>query len=552
MKVLLVSILCLGVLGAEPDAKLLKKIFEFMEGESANQRLLSEVIESGSIGGFFSSEEIFGIFDALQAKNPRFVKRQVIGQTFEGRKIPAYTLSSSFEAGVNHQKSKVLFTGAHHARELLTPTICLKIFLEAVYSLRRKETGEEYWRFNEVIIVPVVNIDSHRAITDSFGTSDWENAKWKRKNMNSEHCPQGQTGVDLNRNYGYHFGEDAEDLDPCAETFRGPTAFSEPETSAIRDLVEKQGGLISSAMNFHSYGNIWIHPFNYMKATRAFPERFSQSVQRFYSDFGEEVAKVSAAMYGNAIKTVQYATDGEASDWMLGEHGIVAFSPELGSQNPLAQSFFIPKNLINEVIHENFSVIRLFLQKNVFRPDGFWFAFDNKWRLSLGFRNSGLTTLFDPIFKIRSENLKFLDAISIVRSLNADLDESTPRFSLDRQKNELRVQIRKIDRLSDYRLVLEFKSKDAKLENAKLNIDLLFPWGEKIASFSANHRGQTPLKIMTFLLFSLAVVALAVTGAFILAKRIELNPPKSKPNTNPPPKHQVDLEQNITVADSEI
>lgn len=30
---------------------------------------------------------------------------------------------------------------------------------------------------------------------------------------------------------------------------------------------------------------------------------------------------------------VKYSADGEASDWMLGEKNIIAFSPELGSSN---------------------------------------------------------------------------------------------------------------------------------------------------------------------------------------------------------------------------
>ena len=39
-------------------------------------------------------------------------------------------------------------------------------------------------------------------------------------------------GVDLNRNYGYKFGvtETGSSRDPCAEDYRGPYAFSEPET----------------------------------------------------------------------------------------------------------------------------------------------------------------------------------------------------------------------------------------------------------------------------------------------------------------------------------
>lgn len=51
---------------------------------------------------------------------------------------------------------------------------------------------------------------------------------------------------------------------------------------------------------------------------------------------------------------------------MLGERGIVSFSPELGSFNPDAQTFFLPKDLIYEVIQENYKVVDLFLSKGVF------------------------------------------------------------------------------------------------------------------------------------------------------------------------------------------
>lgn len=47
-------------------------------------------------------------------------------------------------------------------------------------------------------------------------------------------------GVDLNRNYDFKFGisDIGSNGDPCAEDFRGPYAFSEPETAALRDFIE--------------------------------------------------------------------------------------------------------------------------------------------------------------------------------------------------------------------------------------------------------------------------------------------------------------------------
>jgi len=46
-------------------------------------------------------------------------------------------------------------------------------------------------------------------------------------------------GVDLNRNYDMFFAVDETSSSgkPCAEDYRGPYPFSEPETRAIRDFV---------------------------------------------------------------------------------------------------------------------------------------------------------------------------------------------------------------------------------------------------------------------------------------------------------------------------
>ena len=71
-------------------------------------------------------------------------------------------------------------------------------------------------------------------------------------------------------------------------------------------------------MNFHSYGNIFIHPFNYMSTKHKYPINAYQDAINFYETFKKEVAGVSDAKYGNAMDTVEYKTDGEASDWMLG------------------------------------------------------------------------------------------------------------------------------------------------------------------------------------------------------------------------------------------
>jgi hypothetical protein len=50
--------------------------------------------------------------------------------------------------------------------------------------------------------------------------------------MNNSYCANSvvNSGVDLNRNYGFHYGESDMNNDECSESFKGLNAFSEEET----------------------------------------------------------------------------------------------------------------------------------------------------------------------------------------------------------------------------------------------------------------------------------------------------------------------------------
>jgi hypothetical protein len=50
--------------------------------------------------------------------------------------------------------------------------------------------------------------------------------------------------------------------DPCGYNFPGYTPFSEPESIAYRDFVEKNKKELAFVINMHSHGNAFIYPFN--------------------------------------------------------------------------------------------------------------------------------------------------------------------------------------------------------------------------------------------------------------------------------------------------
>lgn len=127
--------------------------------------------------------------------------------------IHAYFLSK--DNTQSEAKSLILFTGVHHARELITPTMIAKVFLESLHSILHSTVNAPFLKFNDIVVVPIINIDSYSLITKAFGTDKWDTMKEKRKNLNKKYCGKSviESGVDLNRNYGFHYGEDIEDLD---------------------------------------------------------------------------------------------------------------------------------------------------------------------------------------------------------------------------------------------------------------------------------------------------------------------------------------------------
>jgi hypothetical protein len=55
------------------------------------------------------------------------------------------------------------------------------------------------------------------------------------------------------------------------------------------------------------------------------------------------------------LQTIGYTANGEASDWMLHEHGIYAMSPELGTDDERSEHFYISDfNPLKDTVESNY------------------------------------------------------------------------------------------------------------------------------------------------------------------------------------------------------
>lgn len=54
---------------------------------------------------------------------------------------------------------------------------------------------------------------------------------------------------------------DGASANPCSDTHAGPSAFSEPETQALRNWFSANGDNVKLYLTFHSYGEMMLYPW---------------------------------------------------------------------------------------------------------------------------------------------------------------------------------------------------------------------------------------------------------------------------------------------------
>ncbi|XP_063599272.1 carboxypeptidase B-like [Penaeus indicus] len=158
----------------------------------------------------------------------------------------------------------------------------------------------------DVYIVPMANPDGY--------VYTWTTNRLWRKNRGNA---GGQcVGVDLNRNWDYQFGVGASS-NTCSDLYKGPSAFSEPETQALRDVMTSlsEAGNLELVIAVHSYGQLLLHPWGW--TTEEAPDTPEMAA------LGEIFANTARLSHGT-VYTVSsassglYFASGSTDDWAKG------------------------------------------------------------------------------------------------------------------------------------------------------------------------------------------------------------------------------------------
>ena len=253
--------------------------------------------------------------------------------------------------GTGANRPGVLFLGGVHAREIINPDTLVSLALRLCQAydggtgltFGGKAYGDDAIRSIvdalDIFMIPLVNPDGRRHVQRTGGDP------WWRKNRSPNPGLPCQ-GVDLNRNYDFLWSSGiGTSGDSCSDVFRGPAAFSEPETRNVRHLLDSYTD-IGFMIDVHSYSELILFPwgdddnqtanpsmnfansaFDGVRGTPGdslYREYIPAADRDWYTATGEAMRGAIAAVRGRPYTLQQavllYPTSGTSKDYAYARH----------------------------------------------------------------------------------------------------------------------------------------------------------------------------------------------------------------------------------------
>lgn len=282
--------------------------------------------------------EMVAELQAAAARYPAIFRLFSIGESYEGRTIWAGKIAK--DVAVDRDVPEALFTFHQHARERLTVEMGLYILrmLTAEYNINPDISalvdGREVW------LIFDMNPDG-----GEYDIASGMYRSWRKNRQPNTTSPA--VGTDLNRNWGYRFGCcGGSSGDPASETYRGLSAFSAPETQAVRDFVDSRvvngRQQITVGIDFHTFSELVLWPYGYTYA--AVPSDMTQDDHDVLVEMGRAMAATND--YTAQQSSQLYITDGSIPDWLYGQHGILAYTFEMYPTSMAGGGFYPPDEVI--------------------------------------------------------------------------------------------------------------------------------------------------------------------------------------------------------------
>jgi carboxypeptidase T len=287
-------------------------------------------LNSAVFGGYYSYDTMVAHMQRLADANPTLVQKFSLGNSHESRAIWCMKISDAVTTPNDATEPDCLFIGLQHAREAITGAsmIFFMEYLVEQYNLNNPKV-RDLVNNREIYIVPCFNPDGweYNRLNGGVGADQRKN----RRNVGSD-AGTSQKGVDLNRNWGVDWSNCGQapftdpimgdpnscgSDDPNMSTYWGTSAFSEPETNALRTFVKTKNFVV--AFDQHAFGPYYSLPYGRRIAGRVMPQKQVD----FYKSVPALMGKYNGMRANDSWGALHYEVAGGFKDWMLmGEIGV--------------------------------------------------------------------------------------------------------------------------------------------------------------------------------------------------------------------------------------
>ena len=291
--------------------------------------------ENSSYAGFYRYQDMLDALDDMATMYPNLITVKAPISTFMTHDtLPIYHVKISDNPNTDEAATEpnVLYSAIHHAREPLSMTQTIYYMW---YLLENYATDDEV-KFlvdnTQMFFVPCVNPDGYL----ENEANDPSGFGMHRKNK----APVGTNnpGVDLNRNYSYGWNTTGVSTDVNSDVYPGDSAFSEPETQAMKWLNEEHGFLLAS--NSHTYGDLILFPVGTTNWEFADHHDYFQDYTNHMSIHNDYVGQKSSSLY---------PASGDSDDYMYkvdigvgNKDTVFAITPEVGDAFWPSQAVIVP------------------------------------------------------------------------------------------------------------------------------------------------------------------------------------------------------------------
>lgn len=244
-------------------------------------------------------KKVLATMSRWEKQYPKLITRHSIGKSHQGRDLTVLRLSYSNDENLPGIYLGSSIHGIEYSHQDLT------VGIDGLLKYCSTKQGQTLLSTRIVWVQLMMNPDGVRNTT--------------RKNAR---------GVDLNRNFGYRWGENwknKRELRSRSFRYPGVKAFSEPESKAVRDFLQSHRS-ISVYFDFHRSAHIIFAPFGAEKS--ALPKPF----MAFFTGLNKAMGNYNRGRDPRIIKSVSSGS-GYTIDWVYAKLGIYALTLEFPARS---------------------------------------------------------------------------------------------------------------------------------------------------------------------------------------------------------------------------